>query len=167
MTRATHAGFKPTRVTSVRSIRTTRPARLGVAGLALAIVTALPLTSAFAAPFIVAHRGGTGDTPENTLQAFSTALENGADALWMTVQVTKDGVPVLYRPADLGSLTEGQGRLDEITLNDLRKLNAGYSFSRKDASGQLTIRTAPSLYASPLCVKHWIRCRAMYRSCST
>ena len=137
MTRATHAGFKRTRETSVRSIRATRPSCLGVAVLALAIVTALPLTSAFAAPFIVAHRGGTGDTPENTLQAFSTALENGADALWMTVQVTKDGVPVLYRPADLGSLTEGQGRLDEITLNDLRKLNAGYSFSRKDASGQL------------------------------
>jgi len=102
------------------------------------IITALSLTPALAAPFIVAHRGGTGDTPENTLQAFSTALENGADALWMTVQVTKDGVPVLYRPADLGSLTDGQGHLDNITLNDLRKLNAGYSFSRKDASGQLS-----------------------------
>jgi len=87
---------------------------------------------------IIAHRGGTGDTPENTLQAFSIALENGADALWMTVQVTKDGVPVLYRPADFGSLTDGKGRLDEITLSDLRKLNAGYSFSRTDVSGQLS-----------------------------
>ncbi len=95
------------------------------------------LPPALAAPFIIAHRGGTGDTPENTLQAFSTALENGANALWMTVQVTKDGVAVLYRPADLGSLTEGHGRLDETTINNLRKLNAGYSFSRKDASGQV------------------------------
>jgi len=104
----------------------------------MAMITALPLTPALAAPFIVAHRGGTGDTPENTLQAFSTALENGADALWMTVQITKDGVPVLYRPGDLASLTDGQGRPDQITLTDLRKLNAGYSFSRKDASGELT-----------------------------
>ncbi|OXC78571.1 Glycerophosphoryl diester phosphodiesterase [Caballeronia sordidicola] len=109
-----------------------------VAAIALAIAAALPLTPALAAPFIVAHRGGTGDMPENTLQAFSTALENGADALWMTVQVTKDGIPVLYRPADLDSLTDGQGTLDQTTLNDLRKLNAGYSFSRQDASGQLS-----------------------------
>jgi glycerophosphoryl diester phosphodiesterase len=117
-------------------VRRIRFARITAA--ALAIITALSLTPALGAPFIVAHRGGTGDTPENTLQAFSTALENGADALWMTVQVTKDGVPVLYRPADLGSLTDGQGHLDNITLNDLRKLNAGYSFSRKDASGQVS-----------------------------
>jgi glycerophosphoryl diester phosphodiesterase len=111
---------------------------LRVAAIALANAAAHPLTPALAAPFIVAHRGGTGDMPENTLQAFSTALENGADALWMTVQVTKDGIPVLYRPADLDSLTDGQGTLDQTTLNDLRKLNAGYSFSRQDASGQLS-----------------------------
>jgi glycerophosphoryl diester phosphodiesterase len=117
-------------------VRRIRFARITAA--ALVIITARSLTPALGAPFIVAHRGGTGDTPENTLQAFSTALENGADALWMTVQVTKDGVPVLYRPADLGSLTDGQGHLDNITLNDLRKLNAGYSFSRKDASGQVS-----------------------------
>ena len=137
MRQATNAHFKPTDITPARSSRNKQPARLRVAAIALAIAAALPLTPALAAPFIVAHRGGTGDMPENTLQAFSTALENGADALWMTVQVTKDGIPVLYRPADLDSLTDGQGPLDAITLNDLRKLNAGYSFSRQDASGQL------------------------------
>lgn len=137
MRQANNANFKPTDKTPARSIRNTQPARLRVAAIALAIAAALPLTPALAAPFIVAHRGGTGDMPENTLQAFSTALENRADALWMTVQVTKDGIPVLYRPADLDSLTDGQGPLDAITLNDLRKLNAGYSFSRQDASGQL------------------------------
>src|ERR1700722_2284446 len=94
-------------------VRRIRFARITAA--ALVIITARSLTPALGAPFIVAHRGGTGDTPENTLEAFSTALENGADALWMTVQVTKDGVPVLYRPADLGSLTDGQGHLDNIT----------------------------------------------------
>jgi glycerophosphoryl diester phosphodiesterase len=133
MKKFTSAGFIQPGETPVQRIRFAR-----ITAAALVIVTALSLTPALGAPLIVAHRGGTGDTPENTLQAFSTALENGADALWMTVQVTKDGVPVLYRPADLGSLTDGQGRLDNITLNDLRKLNAGYSFSRKDASGQVS-----------------------------
>jgi glycerophosphoryl diester phosphodiesterase len=126
------------RKTPIGAIMLTRNARSRIAVIVMALVTALPFTPSLAVPLIVAHRGGTGDTPENTLQAFSTALENGADALWMTVQVTKDGVPVLYRPADLDSLTDGQGRLDEITLNDLRKLNAGYSFSRKDASGEIS-----------------------------
>src|ERR1700712_1678501 len=138
MTQTTHAHFRLTRKMPVWFVRISRPACLRVAALALAIIAALPLTPALAAPLIVAHRGGTGDTPENTLQAFSTALENGADALWMTVQVTKDDVPVLYRPTDLGSLTDGQGRLDEITLSKLRKLNAGYSFNRQDASGQFS-----------------------------
>jgi glycerophosphoryl diester phosphodiesterase len=138
MKRVTNANSTLAGKTPARPIRFTLPAGLRFAAFALALVTALPPAPAVAAPFIIAHRGGTGDTPENTLQAFSTALENGADALWMTVQVTKDGVPVLYRPADLKFLTDGQGRLDEITLNDLRNLNAGYAFSRKDASGQVS-----------------------------
>ncbi|KQR73806.1 glycerophosphodiester phosphodiesterase [Burkholderia sp. Leaf177] len=103
----------------------------------LCMLVALPATSAFADPLIIAHRGGTGDTPENTLLAFRTALDNGADALWMTVQVTKDRVPVLYRPGDLGALTEAHGRIDEFTLGDIEQLNAGYSFEVKDASGQI------------------------------
>jgi len=102
------------------------------------MLVALPAKSAFADPLVIAHRGGTGDTPENTLLAFRTALDNGADALWMTVQVTKDRVPVLYRPGDLGALTEAHGRIDELTLGDIEQLNAGYSFESKDASGQVT-----------------------------
>lgn len=93
---------------------------------------------ALADPMIIAHRGGTGDTPENTLLAFRTALDNGADALWMTVQVTSDRVPVLYRPGDLGALTEAHGRIDDLTLSDIETLNAGYSFEAKDASGQVS-----------------------------
>jgi glycerophosphoryl diester phosphodiesterase len=131
-------GFMQPEKTPVQRLRFTRSTRSRITAAALVIITAFALTPALAAPFIVAHRGGTGDTPENTLQAFSTALENGADALWMTVQVTKDGVPVLYRPADLDSLTDGQGHLENITPNDLLKLNAGYSFSRKDASRQIS-----------------------------
>ncbi|VVD94352.1 Glycerophosphodiester phosphodiesterase [Pandoraea iniqua] len=97
---------------------------------------ALMPSAAQASPLIVAHRGGTGDTPENTVQAFTNALQNGAQALWMTVQVTRDGVPVMYRPADLSALTDGKGKLADLDYADVRKLNAGYSFSRKSADGQ-------------------------------
>lgn len=97
-----------------------------------------PARGVFSAPLIVAHRGGTGDTPENTVLAFRNALDNGADALWMTVQVTRDGVPVMYRPADLSALTDGHGKLADVDYAEVRKLNAGYAFARKDANGQNT-----------------------------
>lgn len=113
-------------------------ARLTAASLTALACAVGGLTSpvANAAPLIVAHRGGTGDTPENTVQAFTNALRNGAQALWMTVQVTRDGVPVLYRPADLSALTDGHGKLADLDYADVRKLNAGYAFSRKTADSQ-------------------------------
>ncbi|CFB65320.1 glycerophosphodiester phosphodiesterase family protein [Pandoraea apista] len=114
----------------------TRFAAISVAAFACAFGTLTP-TVVTAAPLIVAHRGGTGDTPENTVRAFTNALQNGAQALWMTVQVTRDGVPVMYRPADLSALTEGRGKLADIDYADVRKLNAGYTFSRKGADGQI------------------------------
>lgn len=102
----------------------------------LVTLALVPFTHAHGAPLVIAHRGGTGDAPENTLRAFDEALANQADALWMTVQITRDGVPILYRPADLSALTDGHGPVGEIDFNELRRLNAGDAFSRKDASGQ-------------------------------
>lgn len=85
-----------------------------------------------ASPTIVAHRGGTGDAPENTLAAIGKALENKADAIWITVQLSKDGVPVLYRPADLKALTNATGPVSTYTAAQLNKLDAGYSFGKPD-----------------------------------
>jgi glycerophosphoryl diester phosphodiesterase len=93
------------------------------------------LSSAYAAPQLVAHRGGTADAPENTLLALQSALGNGADMLWITVQISSDGVPVLYRPADVSALTDGRGPLNTLSAAQLAGLNAGYAFSQSDAAG--------------------------------
>lgn len=119
----------------VRPMGWHRLAATSLAALACAVGT-LALPSAYASPLIVAHRGGTGDTPENTVQAFANALHNGAQALWMTVQVTRDGVPVMYRPADLSALTDGRGKLADVDYAQVRKLNAGYAFARKADDGR-------------------------------
>ncbi len=81
-------------------------------------------------PTLIAHRAGTADAPENTLPAIATALSNGAEAIWLTVQLSRDGVPVLYRPADLSALTNGQGKVAEHTLAELQQLNAGWQFKQ-------------------------------------
>lgn len=85
-------------------------------------------------PKIIAHRAGTQDAPENTKFATKKAVENGADIMWFTVQLSKDGIPVLYRPADLSAMTQSKGPVNQKTLNELQKLNAGWNFKVKDAN---------------------------------
>ncbi|KIO78735.1 hypothetical protein TH53_01120 [Pedobacter lusitanus] len=79
-------------------------------------------------PQIVAHRGGKNDFPENTLLAFNNALQKGADAVEMDIQVSKDSVPVLYHPNDLSVWTDGKGKIENFTLKELNKLNAAWNY---------------------------------------
>ena len=88
-----------------------------------------------AVPQVIAHRGGTGDAPENTLVAIRAALANRADAIWLTVQLSSDAVPVLYRPADLSSLTDARGPVASKTAAELARVNAGWQFKTQDATG--------------------------------
>jgi glycerophosphoryl diester phosphodiesterase len=97
-------------------------------------------------PAIVAHRGGTADYPENTLRAIDGALHNGADQIWLTVQLSADGVPVLYRPADLSTLTPSSGPVASKTAAELVRLNAGWNFRRVLPDGTVVFpyRTMPT-----------------------
>lgn len=94
----------------------------------LTILCLLATGSALAAPQLIAHRGGTGDAPENTLPAIKQALENNAQAIWVTVQLSRDGVPVLYRASDLSALTNGQGKISSLTAAELAKVDAGWKW---------------------------------------
>ncbi len=98
-------------------------------------------------PLIVAHRGGTGDFPENTAVAITHAVENGAGAVWLTVQLSRDGVPVLYRPKDLSALSDRSGPVSALTAADLAAVNVGYSFKAKDGTTPFrsTAATVPTL----------------------
>ncbi|MFD0746222.1 glycerophosphodiester phosphodiesterase family protein [Phytohabitans flavus] len=98
-------------------------------------------------PLLIAHRGGTADYPENTLLAIEQSLKAGADGVWMSVQATQDGVPVLYRPKDLRELTNGSGAVAEKTFEELSGLNAGYHF--KSADGTHSYRQADKAVGIP------------------
>jgi len=90
---------------------------------AMTFAASLPLS-----PQIIAHRGGTADAPENTVPAIKLALENKADAVWITVQLSRDGIPVLYRPSDLSSLTQEKGAVSHYTAKELAQMDAGWAF---------------------------------------
>ncbi|RAS27215.1 glycerophosphodiester phosphodiesterase family protein [Paraburkholderia bryophila] len=106
---------------------------LVLAGCSLASGNAGDGTQFTALPLIIAHRGGTGDAPENTLEAIRLSVEHRADVMWLSVQLSKDGVPVLYRPADLSALTDAKGPVSDYTAAELSLLNAGWSFRQGDA----------------------------------
>ena len=64
-----------------------------------------------AQPLIIAHRGASAEASENTLAAFRRALALKVDGIELDVQLTRDGVPVVFHDADLRRLTGTRGRL--------------------------------------------------------
>ncbi len=80
---------------------------------------------------IVAHRGFSASAPENTLVAIRKGIEAGADACEFDVRASKDGVIVLLHDETVDRTTNGTGKVAELTLAELKKLDAG---SWKDAS---------------------------------
>lgn len=80
-------------------------------------------------PRIIAHRGFSGVAPENTLAAFRRAIEIGADMIELDVLSSRDGAVVVIHSIDLGTTTNGSGRVDDLDLDDLRTLDAGSWFA--------------------------------------
>lgn len=80
------------------------------------------------AAFIASHRGGAASAPENTLPAVSAALAGGFDYVEVDVALTADGQPVLMHDAKVDRTTNGTGRLAELTLAQVRALDAGSWF---------------------------------------
>ncbi|MFQ5616274.1 MAG: glycerophosphodiester phosphodiesterase [Anaerolineales bacterium] len=78
-----------------------------------------------AAPQLIAHRGGPAQAPENTLAAFRKAIDVGADWLEMDVQVTGDGELIVFHDETVERTTNGTGRVGELTLEQIRALDAG------------------------------------------
>ncbi|WP_077582171.1 glycerophosphodiester phosphodiesterase family protein [Rodentibacter caecimuris] len=81
---------------------------------------------------LIAHRAGKDDAPENTSFAINEALKNKADAIWITIQLSKDNIPVLYRPKDLSVNTNAKGFVSEYSAAELKKLDAAYYFKPND-----------------------------------
>lgn len=80
-------------------------------------------------PRLFAHRGASEQAPENTLAAFERAVALGASYLETDARLTRDGEVVLLHDADVERTTDGSGRIDELDLAELRRLDAGHRFS--------------------------------------
>ncbi len=76
-------------------------------------------------PLVISHRACGGHAPENTLQGVRTAIELGAEAVEIDVQSSADGVPVLMHDFTVDRVTNGEGAVADLTLDQLRGLEAG------------------------------------------
>lgn len=73
-----------------------------------------------------AHQGGAREGPSSTLAGMRTALAAGADALELDVHCTVDGELVVCHDETVDRTTEGSGRISEMTLADVQRLDNAY-----------------------------------------
>lgn len=86
------------------------------------------------ARLVVGHRGAPAHAPENTLESFALALEQGADALETDVHLTADGAVVAIHDPTVDRTTDGAGAVRGMTLAALRALDAGARWTRDGAT---------------------------------
>lgn len=72
--------------------------------------------------FVVAHRGGALEAPENTVAAVRHAVAIGAQWIEVDVHLTRDGVPVVLHDETLDRTTDGVGPVSALTLDELRRV---------------------------------------------
>ncbi|MEP7134199.1 MAG: glycerophosphodiester phosphodiesterase [Chloroflexota bacterium] len=78
---------------------------------------------------VIAHQGGDGIFPGDTMYAFEHAVALGADVLEMDAHITKDGEIVLMHDEKVDRTTDGAGLIEDLTLADLKKLDGAYKWS--------------------------------------
>ncbi|WP_340639713.1 glycerophosphodiester phosphodiesterase family protein [Bacillus atrophaeus] len=76
-------------------------------------------------PLMIAHRGASELEPEHTLLSYKRAINNKADFIEIDLRQTKDGELVAIHDKDVERTTNGKGKVQELTLSQLKKFNAG------------------------------------------
>ncbi len=93
---------------------------------------------------IQAHRGASAYAPENTLEAFALAIEMKADGIELDVHRTKDGHLVVTHDGEISRVSNGSGKIAEMTLAELRQYSFAAGFA--DKYGHVNIPTLEEVY---------------------
>ena len=77
---------------------------------------------------VIGHRGASGLAPENTLQSFALAVEQGADAIEFDVRLSSDGVPVVMHDPTLGRTCNRIEPVAALSAREIQEADAGHNF---------------------------------------
>ena len=89
----------------------------------------------------VGHRGAKGHAPENTFASFNLALEMGVNAVETDVHLSKDGEVVLIHDHTVDRTTDGRGFVKDMTLRELKQLDAGSWYDTRFAGQRIPTLT--------------------------
>jgi glycerophosphoryl diester phosphodiesterase len=84
----------------------------------------------------IAHRGASGTFPENTFSAFRAAIDAGANMCELDVQLSRDGAVVVIHDETVERTTDGAGKVAALTLEELKRLDAGAKFKGGALKGE-------------------------------
>ena len=91
----------------------------------------------FTQSMIFAHRGACAHAPENTLPSFELAVEHKADAIELDAKLSSDGVVMVIHDQTVDRTTGNNGKVNELTLAEMKQLDAGKTFSEKFTGVQI------------------------------
>jgi glycerophosphoryl diester phosphodiesterase len=85
-------------------------------------------------PRVMAHRGASGEYPENTMPAFRAAVAAGVDYIELDVHCTRDGEVVVVHDDELSRVASDSRLIREMTMSELEAVDAAFNFSGDGAS---------------------------------
>ena len=97
-------------------------------------------------PLILGHRGASAVAPENTLAAFSQAIQDGADGIEFDVRLSSDGVAVVIHDDTLNRTGLISGAVSALTASQLQQVDVGSWFTKRTGQTFAT-ETIPTLAA--------------------
>lgn len=80
----------------------------------------------------IAHRGASGHAPEHTLPSYETSVNMNADYIEIDLQMTKDGVLISLHDSEVSRTTDGEGAVNDLTLDEIKELDAGSWFNKEN-----------------------------------
>ena len=92
-------------------------------------------------PRAIAHRGASRECPENTIAAFDEALRQRCEAIELDLQLTRDGVPVVYHDRTLHKISGRRHRIATRTSSEVQRLDAGSWFDPRFAGQRVPTLT--------------------------
>ena len=108
---------------------------------------------------VVAHRGASGDFPENTASAFLGAIELSVETIEFDVRLTRDYRLVIIHDQTVDRTSDGCGRVTDLNLADIKALDAGSWFADRFA-GERYLTLAETLDMMPASLRLNIHIKA-------
>lgn len=95
---------------------------------------------------IIAHRGASAYAPENTLPAFALAVEMNAYGVELDVHLTKDGKIAVIHDGEISRVSDGEGKVRDMTLDELNEYNFAAKFPGGEKFGKVALPTLDEVY---------------------